>query len=120
MAKILVVDDMATIRRIVKAVLTGLGHTVEEADSGSAAFARLPGADYDLVVSDWNMPKGTGSDLVRAMKAHSEFGRIPVIMLTAEADRARIVEMAQMGVSGYILKPFKPETLEKAVKKLLA
>ncbi len=120
MAKILVVDDMTSIRRIVRHVLQELGHVVDEADSGTAAFAKLPGGGYDLVVSDWNMPHGTGSDLVRAMKANSELSQTPIVMLTAEADRARIVEMAQMGISGYILKPFKPETLEKAVKKVLA
>jgi two-component system chemotaxis response regulator CheY len=120
MANILLVDDMATIRRIVKAVLDGAGHVLDEAEDGLTAFRKLGDRKYDLVISDWNMPRGNGTDLVRAMKQTPAYASIPVVMLTAEAEKTRIQEMAALGVRGYVLKPFKPETLLKVVEKVLS
>ena len=120
MATILLVDDMATIRRIVKAVLDGVGHQLDDAEDGVTAFQKLSQRKYDLVISDWNMPRGNGTDLVRAMKQNPAFASIPVVMLTAEAQKSRIQEMAALGIQGYVLKPFKPETLLKVVGKILS
>ena len=119
MARILIVDDMVTIRRIVKTLLTELGHEIEEADSGVTGYQAACGGQFDLVISDWNMPRGSGTDLVRELKRNAATRDVPVVVLTAEAERSRIVELAQLGVRGYILKPFKPETLTKAVTAAL-
>ena len=119
MGRVLVVDDMSTIRRIVKAVETAEGHEVWEADSGQAALNSMSVRSYDLVLSDWNMPGMTGTELVRAMKADPALAGVPVVMLTAEADRSKIMELAAIGVAGYVLKPFKPETLIRALRATL-
>ena len=119
MGRVLVVDDMSTIRRIVKAVVTAEGHEAWEAESGQAALNSMTARRYDLVLSDWNMPGMTGTELVRAMKADPALAGIPVVMLTAEADRGKIMELAAIGVAGYVLKPFKPETLIKVLGSTL-
>lgn len=119
MGRVLVVDDMSTIRRIVKAVVTAEGHEAWEAESGQAALNSMAARRYDLVLSDWNMPGMTGTELVRAMKADPALAGIPVVMLTAEADRGKIMELAAIGVAGYVLKPFKPETLIKVLGSTL-
>lgn len=120
MSRILVVDDMASIRRIVKVLLTNMGHSVAEADNGQTAIKMLNSATYDLIISDWNMPVLDGSGLVRSIRQGCCQNTIPVIMLTAEADKRRVIELAQLGINGYILKPFKQETFEMVVKKVLA
>ena len=119
MARVLIVDDMVSIRRIVKTLLGAMGHEVEEADNGISGYQRACDGRFDLIISDWNMPKSSGSDLVRELKQNAATRDVPVIMLTAEAERGRIVELAQLGVKGYVLKPFKPDTLETVVKKIL-
>ena len=119
MGRVLVVDDMSTIRRIVKAVVTAEGHEAWEAESGQAALNSMAARRYDLVLSDWNMPGMTGTELVRTMKADPALAGIPVVMLTAEADRGKIMELASIGVAGYVLKPFKPETLIRVLGSTL-
>jgi two-component system chemotaxis response regulator CheY len=120
MARILVVDDMMTIRRILRTLLTNMGHVVDEADNGQNALKMLEGGTcYDLVISDWNMPVMDGSGLVQAIRQDCCQKTIPVIMLTGEADRTRVLELAKLGINGYILKPFKQDTLEMVVKKIL-
>ena len=119
MPKILMVDDMASIRRIVKVILTEEGHQVDEADSGVSGYQRATSFRYDLILSDWNMPRGTGTEMVRELKRNPETRDVPIVMLTAEAEKSRIIELAQLGVKGYILKPFKPDTLIKAVRAAL-
>jgi two-component system chemotaxis response regulator CheY len=119
MARILMVDDMASIRRIVKVVLQEEGYQTDEADSGVAGYQRATAIDYDLIISDWNMPRGTGTEMVRELKRNAKTAHVPIIMLTAEAEKSRILELAKLGVAGYILKPFKPEVLIKAVARAL-
>jgi two-component system chemotaxis response regulator CheY len=120
MARILVVDDMMTIRRILRTLLTNMGHVVDEADNGQNALKMLEGGTcYDLVISDWNMPVMDGSGLVQAIRQDCCQKTIPVIMLTGEADSSRVLELAKLGINGYILKPFKQDTLETVVKKIL-
>ena len=117
--KFLVVDDFSTMRRIVRNLLKELGHTeVEEAEDGNAALARLKGDKFDFVVSDWNMPNMTGIDLLKAIRADDALKHIPVLMITAEAKKENIVEAAQAGASGYIVKPFTAATLDEKLKKI--
>lgn len=117
--KILIVDDMATMRRIVKHILKQLGFAnTEEAENGQEALQKLRGDTYDFVVSDWNMPVMTGIDMLRAIRADEKLKAIPVLMMTAEAQQANLVEAIQAGVSNYIMKPFTAETMQEKIGKI--
>jgi len=117
--KFLVVDDFSTMRRIVKNLLKELGFTnVQEAEDGVDALSKLRGGDFDFVVSDWNMPNMTGIDLLRAIRADATLKHLPVLMVTAEAKRENIIEAAQAGASGYVVKPFTAGTLDEKLKKI--
>lgn len=117
--KIMVVDDMSTMRRIVKNVLKQLGFTnIEEAENGKEALEKLKGEPYGFVVSDWNMPVMTGIDMLRAIRADEALKQIPVLMVTAEAQKENIIEAVQAGVSNYIVKPFTAEALQDKMAKI--
>lgn len=117
--KFLVVDDFSTMRRIVRNLLKELGFTnVDEAEDGVAALAKLRGAQFDFVVSDWNMPNMTGIDLLRNIRGDTGLKHLPVLMVTAEAKKENIVEAAQAGANGYIVKPFTAATLEEKLNKI--
>jgi two-component system, chemotaxis family, chemotaxis protein CheY len=119
--KILVVDDFATMRRIIRNLLQDLGFTqVSEADDGNTAWPMLQAAHFDLLITDWNMPGMAGLDLLKAVRADARLAKLPVLMLTAEAKREQIVEAAQAGVNGYVIKPFTAETLKAKLDKILA
>jgi two-component system chemotaxis response regulator CheY len=117
--KFLVVDDFSTMRRIVRNLLKELGFAnVQEAEDGVDALNKLRGGDFDFVVSDWNMPNMTGIDLLRAIRADATLKHLPVLMVTAEAKRENIIEAAQAGASGYVVKPFTAATLDEKLKKI--
>jgi len=117
--KFLVVDDFSTMRRIVKNLLKELGfNNLEEAEDGVDALNKLRGGGFDFVVSDWNMPNMTGIDLLRAIRADATLKHLPVLMVTAEAKRENIIEAAQAGASGYVVKPFTSATLDEKLKKI--
>jgi two-component system chemotaxis response regulator CheY len=117
--KFLVVDDFSTMRRIVRNLLRELGfNNVQEAEDGIDALSKLRGGDFDFVVSDWNMPNMTGISLLRAIRADDSLNHLPVLMVTAEAKRENIIEAAQAGASGYVVKPFTASTLDEKLKKI--
>ena len=117
--RILIVDDFSTMRRIVKNLLNDLGFTnTAEADDGTTALVELQKAKFDLVVTDWNMPGMPGIDLLKAIRADESLAKIPVLMVSAEAKREQIIEAAQAGVNGYIIKPFTAATLEDKLVKI--
>jgi two-component system chemotaxis response regulator CheY len=117
--KILVVDDFSTMRRIVRNLLKELGYTnVDEAEDGVAALQKLKGGNFQFVVTDWNMPNMTGIELLRAIRADAALKPLPVLMITAEAKKENIIEAAQSGASGYIVKPFTAATLEEKLNKI--
>ena len=117
--RILIVDDFSTMRRIVKNLLNDLGFTnTAEADDGTTALVELQKAKFDLVVTDWNMPGMPGIDLLKAIRADESLAKIPVLMVTAEAKREQIIEAAQAGVNGYIVKPFTAATLKEKLDKI--
>jgi two-component system chemotaxis response regulator CheY len=119
--KFLVVDDFSTMRRIVKNLLNDLGYAnVTEADDGNTALPILQAGGIDFLVTDWNMPGMPGLDLLKAVRADPKLAKMPVLMLTAEAKREQIVEAAQAGVSGYVVKPFTAQTLKAKIEKILA
>jgi two-component system chemotaxis response regulator CheY len=119
--KILVVDDQSTMRRIVKGLLQELGYSdVTEADDGNTALPLLKNGSFDFVITDWNMPGMPGLDLLKAVRGDAKLAKLPVMMLTAEAKREQIIEAAQAGVSGYVIKPFTAATLKEKIDKILA
>jgi two-component system chemotaxis response regulator CheY len=117
--KFLVVDDFSTMRRIVRNLLKELGFTnVDEAEDGVIALQKLKSGDFDFVVSDWNMPNMTGIELLRAIRADAALKHLPLLMITAEAKKENIIEAAQAGASGYIVKPFTAGTLSEKLTKI--
>ncbi len=119
--KFLVVDDFSTMRRIVRNLLKELGFTnVDEAEDGVAALSKLRSAHFDFVVSDWNMPNMTGLDLLKNIRGDANLKHLPVLMVTAEAKKENIIEAAQAGASGYVVKPFTAATLEEKLNKIFA
>lgn len=117
--KILVVDDFSTMRRIVKNLLNELGFSdITEADDGKTALPLLQGGQFDFVITDWNMPGMPGIELLRHIRADERLKGIPVLMVTAEAQREQIIEAAKAGVSGYIVKPFTGVTLKEKLDKI--
>ncbi len=118
--KFLVVDDFSTMRRIIKNLLHDLGYSnVTEADDGKTALPMLQAGNFDFLITDWNMPGMPGLDLIKAVRADEKLAKMPVLMLTAEAKREQIIEAAQAGVNGYVIKPFTAETLKEKLDKIL-
>ena len=117
--KILIVDDFSTMRRIVKNLLRDQGfNNTQEADDGLTALPMLKKVEFDFVVTDWNMPGMQGIDLLKNIRADDELKHLPVLMITAEAKREQIIEAAQAGVNGYIVKPFTAATLKEKLDKI--
>ena len=119
--RVLIVDDFSTMRRIIKNILRQLGfNNIIEADDGTAAWEILTKDQVDFIISDWNMPQMTGIELLRKVRASEEFGDLPFLMVTAEAQQENIIEAVQAKVSNYIVKPFTPETLGQKIDKIFA
>ena len=116
-SKILIADDMMVMRRIVKKSLNQMGfNSVQDSKDGEEAWNRLMEESYDLIISDWNMPKMTGLELLKKVRGHEKYGKIPFILLTAEADEAQVAEAQKEGVDAYIKKPFSPEILKEKLE----
>jgi two-component system chemotaxis response regulator CheY len=117
--KILVVDDFSTMRRIIKNLLRDLGYTnTAEADDGKTALPMLQSGGFDFLVTDWNMPGMNGIDLLKAVRADEKLKSLPILMITAEANRDQIIEAAQSGVNGYVVKPFTAAVLKEKIEKI--
>jgi two-component system, chemotaxis family, chemotaxis protein CheY len=117
--KILIVDDFSTMRRIIKNLLRDLGFTnTQEADDGASALPMLKNGDFAFLVTDWNMPGMTGIDLLKHVRADDRLASLPVLMVTAEAKRDQIIEAAQAGVNGYVVKPFTAQVLKEKIDKI--
>lgn len=117
--KILIVDDFSTMRRIIKNLLRDLGFTnTQEADDGVTALPMLKNGDFDFLVTDWNMPGMTGIDLLKEVRSDARLAALPVLMVTAEAKRDQIIEAAQAGVNGYVVKPFTAQVLKEKIDKI--
>ncbi len=117
---VLVVDDFLTMRRIVRKILRDLDfENILEAEDGSAALDVLKANKIDLIVSDWNMPKMTGLELLKHVRSDESTKDIPFLMVTAEAQKENIVEAVKAKVSNYIVKPFTAATLEEKLAKIV-
>lgn len=117
--RFLVVDDFSTMRRIVRNLLKELSYTdVDEAEDGVMALQKLKSEKFDFVVSDWNMPNMTGIELLKSIRSDDGLKHLPVLMVTAEAKKENIIEAAQCGASGYVVKPFTAATLSEKLTKI--
>lgn len=119
MIKILIVDDFKTMRRIIRNLLKELGFSnVVEAEDGSMALGILKREPFDLVISDWNMPKMQGIDLLKRIRQDESMEHLPVLMITAEAKKEQVIEAAKNGINGYIVKPFNAATLKEKIERI--
>ncbi len=119
--KILIVDDFSTMRRIIRNILKQLEFiNVEEAENGSAAFEKLKDADYDLLITDWNMPNMTGLDLLKEVRANEKLKDLKVLLVTAVAEKENIIQAAQAGANEYVVKPFTADVLGQKINKIFA
>jgi len=117
--KVLVVDDFATMRRILRNILKQIGFSnISEADDGKTALKELKKEKYDLVLCDWNMPEMPGIDLLKAVRSDDDLKGLPFVMVTAEAQKENIVAAVKGGVSNYIVKPFTAETVSEKLNKV--
>ena len=116
---VLVVDDFATMRRIVTNLLREAGFEhLSEAEDGAEALRKLADGSFQFVVSDWNMPKMTGLELLKSVRSSDQLKHLPFLLVTAEARKENIVEAAQAGADGYIVKPFSSVTLKDKVEAI--
>jgi two-component system chemotaxis response regulator CheY len=117
--KILIVDDFSTMRKIIRNILTQLGFkNILEADDGTTALEILKKEKVDLIISDWNMPKMSGLELLKAVRSDENLKDVPFVMVTAEAQKENILEAIKYKVNQYIVKPFTPETLKEKLEKI--
>lgn len=119
--RILIVDDMVTMRKLVAKSLREIGFTdLTEAADGTEGWSAINAAEpaFGLIVSDWNMPNASGLDLLKRVRHDSRFGKTPFILVTAEAEESQIVEAARAGVSQYLVKPFTTELLRERIESV--
>lgn len=117
--KILIVDDFATMRRIMKNILKQIGFSnIIEADDGTTALEELKKTSVDLIISDWNMPKMTGLDLLKNVRSTDGLKEVPFLMVTAEAQKQNVIDAVQAGVTNYVVKPFTAEAISEKLEKI--
>lgn len=117
--KFLVVDDFSTMRRIVKNILKQLGYeNIDEAEDGAQAYSKLQNGQYDFVISDWNMPNMDGLELLKKIRSDEKLKAMPVLMVTAEAEKDKVITAIQAGVSNYVVKPFTAEVLKEKMDRI--
>ncbi len=117
--KILIVDDFPTMRRIVKNLFKQLGFdNIEEAEDGAQAYIKLKNGDFKFVVSDWNMPNMDGCELLKKIRGDAELNEMPFLMVTAEAEKQKVIEAIKAGVNNYVVKPFTAEILKEKMDRI--
>jgi len=118
--KVLIVDDFATMRKVVRNLLKQVGYAdIVEAEDGVMALKALKSQKIDFIISDWNMPNMTGLELLKAVRADAELANTPFLMVTAEALQDNVVAAVKAGVNNYIVKPFTAEVLNEKIKKIM-
>ncbi len=117
--KVLVVDDFATMRKVVRNMLRQMGiDNVSEAENGDEGFRMAKAGEFGLIVSDWNMPIMTGLEFLKAVRADENTKTTPFLMVTAEALKENIIQAIQAGASNYIVKPFTPQVFEEKLSAI--
>lgn len=119
--KVLVVDDYATMRRVIRNLLQQIGFKeIDEAADGTSALEKLASGDFGLVLSDWNMEPMSGLELVKQIRSDARLKELPFIMVTAESKMESVITAKQAGISSYIVKPFNADTLKKKIEGVVA
>ena len=118
--KILIVDDFATMRKVIRNILKQIGfENIVEAEDGVAALKILKSQKIDFIIADWNMPNMNGMELLKTVRADSDLKKTPFLMVTAEALQEQVIAAAKAGVSNYIVKPFTAEVMNEKITKVL-
>ena len=119
-AKILVIDDSSTMRRIVRMSLARSGYSdVEEAGDGAEGLSMCQAKQYDIILTDWNMPNMDGLQLIIQLRTLPNYASIPIVMVTTEGAKDDVIEALTRGATSYIVKPFTPETLKEKIEEVL-
>ena len=117
--RVLVVDDFATMRKIVRNILKQIGfEDITEAEDGNAALRVLKNEKIGLVVTDWNMPNMSGLELLQEIRKNSQTSNLPVLMVTAEGLKENVMEAVKAGVNNYVVKPFTAEVLQEKIETI--
>lgn len=118
--KVLLVDDIKSMRNLIKGILFKLGlHKVVDAADGNEALSILKTERIDFIISDWNMPKMDGLELLKKVRENDDYKNTPFLMITAENSKDRVVEAIQAGTSDFIAKPFTEGTLREKIESIL-
>lgn len=118
--KVLIVDDYATMRRIVRNLLRQIGFTdIDDTNDGPSALQKLRESNFGLIICDWNMEPMTGLQLLREIRADAKLKNLPFIMVTAESKTENVIAAKEAGVSNYIVKPFSADTLKQKIQAVL-
>jgi len=118
--KFLIVDDSPTMLRIIRNALNEIGYDdVEEAEDGEEAMEILESTSPDFVITDWNMPNMNGVDLTKNIRAHPQYGHIPILMITTRGMKEDVKTAMKAEVNNYIVKPFEPEVLDEKIDHCL-
>lgn len=116
--RVLVADDSSTMRKIILRSLNACGVTeITEAGDGEEALQKYSNGEFDMVLTDWNMPNKSGLDVIQGIRAQGS--DVPIIMVTTEAEKSRVLEAIQAGVSDYLVKPFTAEVLLQKIDKFV-
>lgn len=116
----LVVDDSSTMRRIICNTLGNIGYTnVTEAEDGMEALRKIKTQQFDAIMTDWNMPRMNGLELVKALRAMESYKDVPIIMVTTEGGKREVITAIKEGVNNYIVKPFTPQVLKEKLKDII-
>ena len=119
--RILIVDDFSTMRRIIRNILKQLGYeNVDEAENGADAYEKLDVEKFDFIITDWNMPVMDGLGLLKKIRSDPAMKTMPVLMVTAEAEKDKVVTAIQAGINNYIVKPFTAEVLKEKMDKIFS
>ena len=124
--KIIVIDDMSTMRKIILKTLKTIGFSnLEEADDGATAWPKIEeahkaGEPFEFIISDWNMPQMSGLDLLKKVRETEGIDKTPFLMVTAEAEQKNVIAAVKAGVSNYIVKTFTPDSLKEKIAKIFS
>lgn len=120
--KILLIDDSGTMRKIQRNVLNQMGYDdILEAENGEDAIFKMKEVNFaiDLILCDWNMPKMDGLTFVKKINSVPNLARIPVIMVTTEGEKEKVLAALQAGAKSYVVKPFTPELLTQRIREIM-
>jgi len=117
--KIMIVDDAVTVRQLVKIALSKYGFEIIEGVDGEDGLNKAKEHKVDLVISDLNMPKKNGLEMVREIRNLEDYAKVPIFMMTTESSQEVALEGKKIGVTAWIVKPFKPDQLLAAINKVL-